>query len=265
MLGAEQKNMEQESKVPEVGETVVCKVKQVLNYGAFVELVEYNNSKGFVHVSQVASRWVKNIRNFVKEGQVRAAKVLFINEAKKQIDLSFTKVSSHAQRARIEEWKQLKRCKKLVEVLAKSEEKNIDQAWEEVAKPLLENNDTLFDAFQEIALLGEEATQGVKKEWVKPLLELVQKNIPVPEKTLKGTLTIKSEKPDGVDVIKEILFKAEAKDIEIFYKGGGKYSIKAKAPDYKSAEKVLGRAVEKISKELKKAGGEAKFERSETK
>lgn len=255
--------MPEENDVPEAGETVVCKVKQVLNYGAFVELVEYNNSKGFVHVSQVASRWVKNIRNFVKEGQIRAAKVLSIDKEKKQIDLSFTKVSSHAQRARIEEWKQLKRCRKLVEVLAESQKKTFDQAWEAVAKPLLENNDTLFEAFQEIALAGEEAAGGVGKEWVKPLLDLVEKNVPVPEKMLKGVLTIKCEKQDGVDVIKEALSKTENKEVEIFYKGGGKYSIRARAPDFKSAEKVLNEAVEKTKKELKKNGGEAKFERSE--
>ena len=258
--------MEEEHDVPEAGETVVCKVKQVLNYGAFVELVEYNNRKGFVHVSQVASRWVKNIRNFVKEGQIRAAKVLSINHEKNQIDLSFTKVSSHAQRARIEEWKQLKRCRKLIEVLADSQKKSADEAWELVAKPLLENNDSLFEAFQEIALLGEEATQGVDKAWVKPLLEMVTKNIPVPEKMLKGVLTIKCEKPNGVDLIKDVLLRTEKtkeKNVEIFYNGGGKYSLKTKAPDFKAAEKVLNEVIEKITKELKKSGGDVKFVRSD--
>ena len=47
-------SLDEEREIPEVGELVVCKVKQVLGYGAFVELVEYGNKKGFVHVSQVA-------------------------------------------------------------------------------------------------------------------------------------------------------------------------------------------------------------------
>jgi len=255
----------EEQDNPMVGETVVCKVKQVLNYGAFVELVEYENRKGFVHVSQVASRWVKNIRNHVKESQIRAAKVLSIDRSRNQIDLSLTKVSSSAQRARIEEWKQLKRCKKLLEVLAKEQKKKTEEALDAIERPLLEKYDSLAEAFQEIALLGEEAAVGVDKEWMKPLLEMVEKNVPVPEKTLEGILTLRSMLPNGVDVIKQALQKVEkAKkdEISIFYKGGGKYVLRAKAPDFKAAEKTLNEAAEIVIGEMKSSGSEAEFKRS---
>ena len=256
-------SLDEEHDIPEVGELVVCKVKQVLGYGAFVELVEYGNKKGFVHVSQVASRWVKNIRNFVKDGQIRAAKVLSIDRGRGQIDLSFNKVSSHAQRARIEEWKQLKRSKKLLEILAEGQKKTPEQTWDAVAKSLLENYDSLGEAFQNIALLGEEAAEGVPKEWLKPLVELVQKSVPVPEKTLNGVLSIKLVDSKGVDLIKEILLKVEKdKNVKIFYSGGGKYAVKATAPDFKSTEKILDNASEAAVDAIKKAGGEAKFKRS---
>lgn len=252
-----------DQNIPELGETVVCKVKQVLAYGAFVELVEFDDQKGFVHVSQIASRWVKNIRNHVKEGQIKAAKVLMINSDRGQIDLSFNKVSGHAQRARIEQWKQLKRCKKLLEILAKEQKKDFDVVWEEVASPLLESFDTLGEAFQSIVLIGEDATTGVEKAWVTPLIELVKKNIPVPEKKIKGILSIRSLQSDGVDVIAAALKKAESKNVELFYSGGGKYSIVATAVDFKEAEKRMDKAVEMLSDEMKKTGGEVKFERIE--
>ncbi len=256
-------SLDEEHEIPEVGELVVCKVKQVLGYGAFVELVEYGNKKGFVHVSQVASRWVKNIRNYVKDGQIRAAKVLSIDRGRGQIDLSFNKVSSHAQRARIEEWKQLKRGKKLLEILAEGQKKTFEQAWEAVAKPLLESYDSLGEAFQNIALLGTEAAEDVPKEWLKPLVELVQKSVPVPEKTLNGVLSVKLVDSKGVDLIKEILSNIEkSKGVTIFYSGGGKYAIKATAPDFKSTEKILNDASEAAIDAIKEAGGEAKFKRS---
>lgn len=258
--------MEQEREIPDVGETVVCKVKQVLGYGAFVELVEYGDKKGFVHVSQVASRWVKNIRAFVKEGQVRAAKVLSIDRGRGQIDLSFNKVSSAAQRARIEEWKQLKRSKRLLDLLAKSLGKDFEQAWEAVAKPLLENYDSLGEAFQNIALLGEEGAEGVEKSWLKPLVELVQKSVPVPEKTLSGFLFVRSLAPNGVDVVKEMLAGVEKQgsgNIRLFYSGGGKYDIRAIAPDFKAAEKILNDSADSAIKAMKAAGGEARFEKGE--
>jgi translation initiation factor 2 subunit 1 len=257
--------MVEEHELPEPGEIVVCKVKQVLNYGAFAELVEYGNEKGFVHVSQVSTRWVKNIRNHVKEGQIRAAKVLSINRDRHQIDLSFTKVSSNAQRARIEEWKQLKRCRKMLENLAKEQKREEDEVWEKVAKPLLDNYETLAEAFLEIVVKGEQAAKGVDKALMQPLLELVKKNVSVPEKTLQGAISIKLLKPDAIDSIKQALEKAgkAAKNTELFYKGGGKYALKVMAPDFKQAEKSLDKVVETLEKEIKAAGGEASFERSE--
>ncbi len=258
--------MEEEQNDPVVGETVVCKVKQVLNYGAFVELVEYNNRRGFVHVSQVASRWVKNIRSHVREGQIRAAKVLSTNRTRNQIDLSLTKVSASAQRARIEEWKQLKRCRKLLEVLAKEQGKPFEEAWDAIAKPLIERYDSLGEAFQEIALLGEEAASGVEAKWLKPLVKLVEKNVPVPEKTVNGVFTLRSFKPEGSEAIKMALQEAErekGQGIEIFYRGGGKYVLKAKASDFKAAEKLLNEAAEIVLQEMKAAGGQAEFKRSD--
>ena len=95
--------MSEETEFPQVGETVVIKIIKVLDYGAFAELPEYDNLKGFIHISQIATGWIKNIRNFVKEGQMRAAKVQNIDTAKNQIDLNLTKVSPAAQRAKINE------------------------------------------------------------------------------------------------------------------------------------------------------------------
>src|SRR3989338_5941807 len=105
--------------LPELNEYVVCKVTKILDYGVFADLVEYQGYSGFVHISQVASGWIKNIRNFAKENEVRVAKVLHVDEEKKQIDLSFTKVSTSDERARLDAWKKMKRAQKLVEIIAK--------------------------------------------------------------------------------------------------------------------------------------------------
>ncbi|MBN2067614.1 MAG: translation initiation factor IF-2 subunit alpha [Candidatus Diapherotrites archaeon] len=256
--------MPEESDTPIVGETVVCRVTKVLGYGAFVELVEYDDMKGFVHISQISSSWVKNIRNHVKEGQIRAAKVLSFNPEKQQIDLSLTKVSGQAQRRRIEEWKQLKRSKKLLELLANNEKKGFDDAWDAIAKPLLSEYDSLPAAFQEIALKGESAAKSIGERWRKPLVSLVQKNISVPEKSLKGHVEIHSLEPNGVELIKEALLKGEKAGhgfgVEIFYIKGGKYEIRVKAADFKEAEKRLNSVANAIVEEMKGKNGEVKFE-----
>ncbi|MEM0359937.1 MAG: S1 RNA-binding domain-containing protein [Candidatus Diapherotrites archaeon] len=248
---------------PDVGEIVVVRVSKVLDYGAFVELVEYDNKPGFVHISQVASRWVKNIRNYVKENETRVAQVLSIDKNNNQIDLSLAKVSQQMARQKLESWKQSKRAKKMLELLAKNQKKTFEEAWKAVAEPLLERHESLFEAFQEIAAKGRIAAEGVPENWVNPLVELVQKNISVPLKTLKGTISIKSEAPDAVEKIKLAfsngLLKAKEAKVEAYYRGGGCYEVLATAMDFKTAERELNAVAEAIVSEIEKFKGKAEF------
>ena len=80
---------------PENGELVVCTVTSVKNFGAFVTLDEYDNKEGFVHVRDVASGWVKYIRDFIREGQKIVCKVLGVDSSKGHIDLSLKSVNEH--------------------------------------------------------------------------------------------------------------------------------------------------------------------------
>ena len=80
---------------------------------------------------------------------------------------------------------------------------------------------------------------------------------------VNGVLSVKLVDSKGVDLIKEILSTVEKdNNVTIFYSGGGKYSIKATAPDFKSTEKILNDASEVAVDAIKKAGGEANFKRS---
>lgn len=254
-----------EKELPEVNEIVVVRVTKVLNYGAFAELLEYGNQKGFVHISQVTSGWIKNIRNFVKENQIRAAQVLSTERSKNQIDLSLTKVSSGVQRRKIEDYNRLVRAKKLIEVLAKNKKLSFDEVWEKTAEPLLEEFDSLSEAFNQIASTRK-VPSSIKKPWDSELLALVEKNIVIPTKAVKGILELTCFEPNGIEVIKNALIQAEknsGKDSEIVYLGSGKYQIKVISSDYKSAEKKLRDSVEQAIEIVSKSNGKGEFKRIE--
>ncbi|MCR4369113.1 MAG: translation initiation factor IF-2 subunit alpha [archaeon] len=251
-------------EMPEPGEIVIGKISKVLNYGVFLDLMEYEGMQGFVHISNVSSSWIKNIRNFVKEGQIRAGKVLAVNPEKRQIDISLTKVSPSQQRSKIEGYKQGKRAQKLVELLAENTKTDFDTAWAEVAEPLLERHDSLYDAFQLILVKGDDALEGIPKKWVAPLKELVEKNIELPEKSVRGRLVLNMPGPSGVESVKLALEagqKKGGKRVEIFYEGSGKYAVKVSSADYKSAEKLLKDVSDEIASSAKSLGGKTEFEK----
>ncbi len=260
--------MLESSELPEIGEVVVVKVKRVLDYGVFVDLLEFNNRQGFVHISEIASRWVKNIRNHVKENQVRAAQVLAINTQKNQIDLSLTKVSSGLQRATIDDWKKSKRAQKLVELMAQKRKVSFEEAWKMVAEPLLEKHESLYEAFQAISLQGKIAATEIPAAWQELVIETCQSSIEVPEKTVDAVLELSSMASNGVEIIKKTLLEAKQaskENVELFYEGGGRFAVRVTAQNFKAAEKGLQAVTEKAVAVMASQGGKAKVERKEKK
>ena len=65
----------------QVGEIYEGKVTGLTNFGAFVKMS--NGESGMVHISEVASVYVKDINEHLSEGQSVKVKVLAINEQNK--------------------------------------------------------------------------------------------------------------------------------------------------------------------------------------
>lgn len=64
-----------------IGDIVEGKVTGLTNFGAFVKLA--TGDVGMVHISEVASSYVKDIKDFLSEGQDVKVKVMGVNEAGK--------------------------------------------------------------------------------------------------------------------------------------------------------------------------------------
>ena len=79
----------------EVGAVLEGKVTGITKFGAFVDLGE--GKTGMVHISEVASTYVKEIRDFITEGQTVKVKVLTVGEDGK-ISLSIKKATPPAPR-----------------------------------------------------------------------------------------------------------------------------------------------------------------------
>ena len=74
------------------GEIYEGKVTGITNFGAFIKLE--NGETGMVHISEVASAFVKDINAFLTEGQDVKVKVLSVNENNK-ISLSIKQAVSN--------------------------------------------------------------------------------------------------------------------------------------------------------------------------
>jgi len=81
-------------ELPEVGEIIVATISKITAHGAYATLDEYNDIQGFLHASEIAHGWVRNINKFVKSGEKKVLLVKRIKEGREEIDLSLKQVSS---------------------------------------------------------------------------------------------------------------------------------------------------------------------------
>ena len=108
------------------------------NFGAFVSLDEYSGREGFIHVSEIATGWVKYIRDYVKEGQKIVCKVIEVDRSKGHVNLSLKQVNDHQRREKIQLWKNENKARKLLDILADKIGEEPAKFYDEVGVRLIE-------------------------------------------------------------------------------------------------------------------------------
>jgi len=253
---------------PENGELVVGKVDEIADFGVFIDLEEYEDKRGLVHISEVASGWIKNVRDHVREGQTVVAKVLGVDESAQQIDLSLKDVNEHQRKEKIQEWKNEQKADKWM-TIAFGEDVP-DEQYAAVANELLAEFGTLYDGFEQAAIHGNEALEGIDldDEEVAKIVETARENVAVPYVNVTGYVDLECPTPDGVDRIKEALQAAEGDgelpdeiELSVSYVGSPEYRIKVRAPDYKTAESALEESAQRAKEVIEAAGGTGEYHR----
>jgi translation initiation factor 2 subunit 1 len=253
------------SEFPEEGELVVCTVQSVKNFGAFVTLDEYGNKEGFVHVRDVATGWVKYIRDYIREGQKVVCKVLGVDTSKGHIDLSLKSVNEHQRREKIQQWKNETKAYKLLEIVAERLGMTVDQCYDKFADDMVDKFGTLYSAFEQCAA-NENALEenDLSGDWTKVFYDVAKENVTPPFVQISGILELKCPAADGVDSIKRAILKGMGQaenHVKVQYVGAPRYRVVISAPDYKVAEEDLRQVTDAMIEEIKGCGGEGAFHR----
>lgn len=256
------------TEFPDEGELVIATVANVKNFGAFVRLDEYEGREGFIHVREVATGWVKYIRDHVREGSKVVVKVLRVDQSKGHIDCSLKQVNEHQRRDKIKQWKNEAKAHKLFEILAKDLGADPEEAFSEIGFKLVEEFGSLYGVLEEVAMDETVLDEfDLPSEWQEGLTRVAQENITPPYVQIGGILELLSTDSAGIEHIKAALEASQAAATEdgsviLRYLGAPRYHIRVTAPDYKVAESVLKEAVDSaISGMEDTAGGSGKFTR----
>ena len=239
---------------PEIGDLVVCTVKDVRDFGATCSLDEYPSKEGFIHISEVSSGWIKYIRDYVREGKRVVCKVLDANPSRGRFDLSLRRVNDHQKREKLKEWKNEQRAEKILANLSVQFPGKLDTNT--VIEEMEEKFGSLAYALDLAAVEPEQFSTDLKnKEWATVIIDYARENLKPPVAEVRGIIKLKDGSGNGIEVIKKALHAGEREGIEITYLGAPQYRIISQAEELKIAEENMKKSGEDIISYLKKHGG----------
>jgi len=252
---------------PEVGDLVIATVQEVTDFGAYVKLDEYDK-RGLLHVSEISSSWVRNIRDFIREGQKVVLKVLRVDAEKGHIDLSLRRVTKREKIEKIMVWKRERKAETLLRSIAEKAGLSLEEAYEK-AGALMEKEYGLYESFEKAVKDGAAALTkiGVPNDLATIIAETAKERMRVPMVRVKGTVELRCIHPEGVKIIKEAFLNAKKAEksrevkLRFYVVAAPKYCVEVMAENYKSAEAVLQRVAENVVSHVVNAGGQGSFKR----
>lgn len=244
-------------------ELVICKIIKIFPNSALVEMLEYKK-KGLIHVSEVALRWVKDIREFIKLNQYVVCQTMRVDG--EDVSLSLKRVRRPDAERKLNEFKRERKAEKLLELIAKGMKKNLDDAYREVGYILQEEFGSIHKSL-EFAIKNPELlkSKGVPKEWLDPILEMVQKSYAEKVYEVKAKVNIKCYSSDGIKTIKKALSRADKDGLEVRYISAPNYMVTGRGKNFKDIRAKVKAAAEEISREISSHKGTCEFEITESK
>lgn len=224
--------------LPKKDEIVVCKVERIDPNSVSVKLLEYDVD-GFIHISEVASGWVKDIRKYVKEGEIIVAKVRYLTE--KMVVLSIKRVTDVQKNEKLKHYKLEQKAKKMLGLCAKMLKK---RSTTRIETNLKDQFGSLYEAFKTATTNSEKL--NVPKEWQMVIHEVATKSIEKKEYVIKKSVNIYSNEPDGVEHLKKVLMDIKKQGIDIHYVSPPKYDLKFVTVSPKKDRNKIEMVLEKV-------------------
>lgn len=261
---------------PKEGEFVIARVVEIEKQYVYVDLINYEGlpseatARGMIHISEISSRWIKNVRNFVRINQIVVLRVLKVDEYKGHVDCSLRRVNSAQKDRRLKEHKYATKYENLLQFLAEEKEISLDEAYDLIGFPVLDLFTSYQETLEELKENGEAILNAIKlrnDDIKKAYLKIVQENVEISTVSIIGKVKLSFISENGVELVKEALLEAmkvvenpkETRKITISYIGTPFYRIEVVSKDYIDAEGILSDALEIIQGKAEQHDGQFEF------
>lgn len=231
--------------LPSLGEIVLVRLNKIMPHGAYCQLTEYGVD-AYLPIGEVASGWIKNIHERIKEGQRDVAKVVFIDPARKAIDVSLKKVSAKEKKNKMNDYTLEKRAEKFFAQALEATNKSAQA--DEIKRKLSQKVQTYVELLD--LIYENRLPPGILDEDVRSaFFEIVAKNVKPKIYTVAYTVELSAANGKGtVSMIRKLCEEIEKLGVSVVYEGAPHYKILAEGPSYVDAEAKIKGAQQVLQK-----------------
>ncbi len=237
---------------PEEGELIVGTVKEINPNSVFVVLDEYNK-EGMIHISEIAKKWVRDIRDWVSIDKKIVCKVKEVRKEKDQIDLSLKKVDDRDKNRRMQTWKRDERGEEFLKKLAERKDMNLDEIYENIGFDIQDKFRDMLEPFEIAVRKGsaELGKRGLSDDWIEDISEVGEESIKIKEEKLSEYFYLNVWESQGADIIRDVLSEiSKEHGVEFKYISAPKYEIVKKARNLKRGQKSIQKSLDSLRKKL---------------
>ena len=263
---------------PKEGAFIMARVVDIQQQYIYVDLPDYDGlpseetARGMIHISEISSRWVRNIRSIVRIGQRIVLRVVQVVPDKGQIDLSLRRVNSGQKDLIAKEHKYANKFENLLQFLTETEgiDLTLDNAYETIGFPIKEQFDFYQEAIEALKEEGEELLNELTDipDHVKDAyLKIVDENVEISTVNIMGKIKLVNRNGDGIIKVKEILNEVlkvidnpvETRKLSLLYLGAPYYRLEIVSKDYLDAESILSDTLEVLESSTQKTDSSFEF------
>ena len=170
------------NEFPEIDDVVMVQVTSIAEMGAYVRLLEYNNTEGMILLSEVSRRRIRSINKLIRVGKQEVCMVLRVDQDKGYIDLSKRRVSPEDVAKCEERYQRSKSVHSIVRHVSEITHTDMEALYRVSAWPLYEKFGHAYEAFcasiaDPDSIFNEENVPGLSADLRAALLDNIAKRL----------------------------------------------------------------------------------------
>lgn len=252
-----------ENKLPEVDELTVVNVRQIAEMGAYVRLLEYDNTEGMILLSELSRRRIRSIQKLIRVGRNEVVVVLRVDKEKGYIDLSKRRVSPEDVAKCEERYNKSKAVHSIMRNVADKHGIVLESLYESVGWPLYRKYGHAYDAFKLAITQPDSVFADItppNSEVLKDLLAQIGRRLTPQAIKIRADIEVTCFGYEGIDAIKTALRAADSVNtednkVQVKLVAAPLFVVLTNALDKVIGIKLLEDAIAEITKSIKAQGG----------